>query len=83
MEKIRTLKWRWAGHVARMQDNRRTNVITSWYPRDGTRKRGRQEKRWRDDIVKAAGATWERTALDRQRRKTLEKVFVLQWTVQD
>ena len=81
--KIRTLKWRWAGHVARMQDNNRwTNVITSWYPRDGTRKRGKQETRWQDDIVKAAGANWERTALDRQRWKTLEETFVLQWTVQ-
>ena len=29
-EKLRTLKWRWAGHVTRMQDNRWTNVITSW-----------------------------------------------------
>ena len=82
VEKIRTLKWRWAGHVARMQDNRWTNVITSWYPRDGTRKRGRQETRWRDDIVKAAGATLERTALDRQQWKTLEEAFVLQWTLQ-
>ena len=82
VEKIRTLKWRWAGHVARMQENRWINVITSWYPRDGTRKRGRQETRWRDDIVKAACATWERTALDRQRWKTLEEAFVLQWTLQ-
>ena len=81
VEKIGTLKWRWAGHVARMQDNIWTSVISSWYPRDGTRKRGRQETRWRDDIVKAAGATWERIALDRQRWKTLEEAFVLQWTV--
>ena len=29
VEKIRTLKWRRAGHIARMQDNRWTNVITS------------------------------------------------------
>ena len=57
-------------------------MITSWYLRDGTRKRGRQETRWRDDIVKAAGATWKRTALDRQRCKTLEEAFVLQWAVQ-
>ena len=40
------------GHVARMTDNRWTMGTTEWQPRIGTRSRGRQKTRWRDDIVK-------------------------------
>ena len=41
-------KWKWAGHVARLNDNRWTKRITDWQPRYGKRSRGRQVKRWRD-----------------------------------
>ncbi|GFS25595.1 endonuclease-reverse transcriptase [Elysia marginata] len=42
-------KWKWAGHVARIQDNRWTLRVTEWQPRNGKRSRGRQARRWRDD----------------------------------
>ncbi|GFO43775.1 endonuclease-reverse transcriptase [Plakobranchus ocellatus] len=45
-------KWKWAGHVARLKDNRWTLRVTEWQPRNGKRSRGRQARRWRDDIVK-------------------------------
>ena len=44
-------KWKWAGHVARLDDNRWTQRVTEWQPREGRRSRGRQRKRWRDDLV--------------------------------
>ena len=50
MEKVRQSKWRWAGHVARFQDNRWTYRLTEWQPREGKRKRGRQKRRWRVDL---------------------------------
>ena len=50
-------KWKWAGHVARLNDNRWTKRITDWQPRYGKRSRGRQAKRWRDDIVQMKGIT--------------------------
>ena len=28
MEHVKTLKWRWAGHVARMNDNKWTKLVT-------------------------------------------------------
>ncbi|GFR78114.1 endonuclease-reverse transcriptase [Elysia marginata] len=43
-------KWKWAGHVARIQDNKRTLRVTEWQPRNDKRSRGRQARRWRDDI---------------------------------
>ena len=33
-----------------------------WQPRTGKTKRGRQRRRWRDDIRVYAGITWTRTA---------------------
>ncbi|KHN87558.1 Putative uncharacterized transposon-derived protein F52C9.6, partial [Toxocara canis] len=34
IEEICKRKQRWAGHVARMKDNRWTKRIVEWYPRD-------------------------------------------------
>ena len=49
--------WKWSGHVARLNNNRWTKRITDWQPRYGKRSRGRQVKRWRDDIVQMKGIT--------------------------
>ena len=43
---IRQSKHRWAGHVARLQDNRWTIRATSWVPRRWLRPRGRLKTRW-------------------------------------
>ena len=51
LEKIEEAKWRWAGHVARKEDNRLTKRLTEWQPRTGKRRRGRQKRKWRDDIT--------------------------------
>ncbi|GBP91596.1 Putative uncharacterized transposon-derived protein F52C9.6 [Eumeta japonica] len=65
IKKIRQLKWRWTGHMTRDSRIKWTKIITEWQPRDGTRKRGRQAKRWMDDIRKIGEATWSRKARDR------------------
>lgn len=72
-------KWKWAGHVARLQDNRWTQRITEWQPRNGKRSRGRQTQRWRDDIVRWKGITWGRDARERERWKDSEEGYILQW----
>ena len=41
IEKIKEMKWRWAGHLARKQDNRWTKRLTEWQPRPGRRRNGR------------------------------------------
>ena len=58
IEEITKLKWKWAGHVARMKDNRWTIRCTEWQVRDGKRSRGRPKRRWRDDIQQWLRATW-------------------------
>ena len=76
---ITNTKWRWAGHVARMQDNRWTIRTTEWQVRKGRRPRGRPKMRWKDDIMKWQGATWTRTAKDRKKWKKLTEGYFQQW----
>ena len=56
-------KWRWAGHIARMKDNRLTKCCTEWQPRRAKRSRRRPNRRWQDDITKE-GTTWNRKATE-------------------
>ena len=72
-------KWRWAGHIARLKDNRWTKRCTEWQPRRGKRTRGRPSRRWQDDITEKEGTTWIRKATDRRRWKTLMEGYILQW----
>jgi len=51
MEKIiKNRKWTWAGHISRRTDNRWSAALTVWIPMGGERNRGRQRKRWRDEL---------------------------------
>ena len=79
IEVMTKTKWKWAGHVARMSDNRWTTRCTEWQVRDGKRSRGRPKRRWRDDIHQWQGATWSRTAKDRQRWRDLAEGYFLLW----
>ena len=65
IERIRKTKHRWAGHVARLIDNRWTIKTTEWTPRNYSRKPGRPKTRWRDDRVNEICATWSRLAKNR------------------
>ncbi|GFS11196.1 endonuclease-reverse transcriptase [Elysia marginata] len=64
-------KWNWAGHVARMSDNR--------LPRIGKRSRGRQPLRWSDSIAKVKGRLWHREAGDKNRWRLDAEGYILQW----
>lgn len=69
------LKWRWAGHVARLQDDRWTKRITRWKGPRGKRLVGRPHTRWQDEIVKVAGPNWIQVAQDRDKWTLLEEAF--------
>ena len=81
VERVATLKWRWAGHVARYPGTRWTKKIIEWQPRQGRRGVGRPRARWMDDIRRLAGSTWSRDAQDREEWKTREEAYVQQWTL--
>jgi len=74
------LKWSWAGYIARMNDNRGTKRLTDRHPYNKKQSRKRPDTRWKDEIEKFAGVTWQRLAQDRLLWKELGKAFVQQWT---
>ena len=57
MEYILKQKWRWAGHVARMSDNRWTKRCTERQSRRGTRSRRGPSRRLQDDTTRKEGTT--------------------------
>ena len=79
MVKIKQAKWRWAGHLMRRDDNRWTRRVTEWQPRNGKRTRGRQKRRWRDDLTTYMGPTWTRLAQDRQIWQNHEEGYIQEW----
>ena len=60
---VKQLKWRWAGHVARMNDNRWTKRLTDWHPYNEKRSRKRPDTRQKDEIEKFAGVAWQNPSL--------------------
>ena len=77
--RIKQLKWQWAGHVARITDNRWTRAVTEWLPLDQKRKKARPKVRWEDDIKKYIGVTWMRVGRNRKAWKHHEEAFIQQW----
>lgn len=80
LTRIDSLKWRWTGHMLRGTQEKWSSIITHWYPRDGRRNRGRQSKRWEDELKLTAGPKWRRVARDRVQWKLLEEAFAKRHT---
>ena len=53
-------KWKWGGHVARMDHQRWTHKVAMRDPRIGWRNVGRQKNRWADHFKSIAGGQWSR-----------------------
>ena len=75
---IRRLKWDWAGHVARMGGNRWAKLLTDWIVLK-KRKKGKQKKRWRDEIDNMLGHNCHhQIAQDRCEWMRLKEAFAQQ-----
>ncbi|KHN78309.1 Putative uncharacterized transposon-derived protein F52C9.6 [Toxocara canis] len=61
----RKQKLRWAGHVARTNDDRWTRAVAEWCPMEQKRLLGRPPRRWRDEVEQEGGKTWQRRARSR------------------
>ena len=73
MERIASLKWSWAGHIARRTDERWTKKIMNWRP-PKTR-----PERWNNGIERIAGANWQQVATNRSEWKRIGEAYVQQW----
>ena len=74
-------KWKWAGHVARM-NGKWAHDLTMWKPCQGKRNQGRPKKRWAEETHKHLGKmkNWAEVAKDRTEWLNMEEAFILQWT---
>ena len=75
--RIASLKWNWAGHIARMTDDRWTKQIIQWRP-PIKRPMGQPPQRWANDIKRTAGAKWQQLAMDREGWRTLGEACIQQ-----
>ena len=78
VERIKSLKWSWAGHVARRTDDRWTRKVLEWYPRGVKRPRKRPQDRWDRDIRRTAGNSWMTKAGDRDCWTRLRETYIRQ-----
>jgi hypothetical protein len=62
-------KWKWGGHVARMDQRRCARVTSVWDVRLGKRSTGRPKAQWADIFKRAAGQ-WSRTANNWREQRT-------------
>ena len=68
------MKWRWAGHIARLTDDHWTLRSTEWQPSTNKKRRGRQRCRWRDELTSYRGAAWMQEAQNRRKWRMLKGV---------
>ncbi|KAH7701801.1 Protein EPG-5, partial [Aphelenchoides avenae] len=61
----RKRKLRWAGHVARMADDRWAGRTTAWKPRGNRPRNWGMPTRWNELLLKAHGPNWREVAQDR------------------
>ena len=59
--------------------NRWTRRITEWQPRNGKRARGRQKRRWHDNLATYMDPTWTRIAQDCQTWQNHEEGYIQEW----
>jgi hypothetical protein len=87
VHRIKSLKWQWAGHIARMEDERWTKRILNWRPFDQTRPLGRPPERWDDDIKRFVirgisdeerdpTKNWQKLARNREQWKSLKEAYL-------
>ncbi|CAG9090267.1 unnamed protein product [Plutella xylostella] len=78
-KRISTLKWQWAGHVARRADDRWSRKVLECV---GKWRVGRPPTRWTDDLRKVAGSRWMQMAGGRLGWRSLGEAYVQQWTIE-
>ena len=50
-DEIKIKRWKWLGHVIRMENDKIPKVALQWHPVNGRRTRGRPKKTWRKTIA--------------------------------
>ncbi|MBP1527199.1 MAG: hypothetical protein H9Q66_04685 [Spiroplasma ixodetis] len=76
---IKKLKFKYAGHMYRTQEDRWNRRATDWTPYGNIRAKGRPKTRWRDEIRNRVGKSWKDTARDRFRWRRIGEAYAREW----
>ena len=76
VEYVTKAKGKWTGHIARMNNNRRT-IRSTKRQKKGARSDGRSKRRWGDDTVGQQGTVWTRAAKVRESCRALALGYFL------
>ena len=75
-DEIKIKRWKWLGHVTRMENTKIPKVALQWRPENGRRARGRPRKTWRktiDDDLEHLDMDWEQLEQRAQDRPNWRK----------
>ncbi|GBP24938.1 hypothetical protein EVAR_12605_1 [Eumeta japonica] len=61
--------------MLRERNEKWIKTISEWYPRNGKRNKGRQAKRWEEDLKRTAVPEWRRMVRERDKWKSLEEAY--------
>ncbi|KAI1712838.1 putative uncharacterized transposon-derived protein F52C9.6 [Ditylenchus destructor] len=71
VEEAKKRKLRWAGHIARREDNRWTKIATAWEPKAKAPKNWGKPLSWKQQITEIAGKEWMEIAQDREKWRSI------------
>ncbi|KAI1714327.1 putative uncharacterized transposon-derived protein F52C9.6 [Ditylenchus destructor] len=71
IDEAKKRKLRWAGHIARREDNRWTKIATTWEPKVKAPKGWGKPLSWKQQITEIAGKEWMETAQDREKWRSI------------
>ena len=78
----KTLKYKYAGHLARDSDYKWNKILTTWVPYKGKRSRERPRTRWIDKTKDNLGGSWMRRAKNIAEWKDLVSTYTQKWATE-
>ncbi len=74
-------KFKYVGHIARLDNVRWVKKVTDWTPYGKIRRKGRPQTRWGDEIRNRVGLTWGRAALNRKMWRNIGEAYAREWAI--
>jgi len=72
---IRKVKFGFAGHIMRKNNDSWAKLVTDWRPYEGKISKGRPKIRWRDEVEGRVGSMWHRETRNRIRWEKIDEAY--------
>lgn len=83
IHRVKSTKWHWGGHIARIEDERWTKRVLDWEPYQHKRPVERPPERWDSDIERflireqhTRNQNWQQMVNDRNKWKSLKEAYL-------